>query len=414
MDKNTNSEINNEENVIDEIDYDIFNRTPDRTQTERAENKKKSSKKSRIIKAIFIITAAAVLITAAVLICPLLSTKHNPDRFIRAYVESIIDKDWESVYKSSAFGSSPFVSYEAFEKFCSENPAGFALCDRPVSDFTIETDKKDGSAVYYSVHFVDTDGNVGVYYIELDKTKDGFWLYDKYSAVPSENSMCSATVYAPCSTVITVDGIELEKTQTVTDKSKLQSGEVTFDEYKIDHIFEGEHEIKAVNQYCDEYTETISISKTQSKHYIALTVSESCFDGLLNSAAQSVQALYNGALADNADKNSIGLSPSFPDSKLSSLVSDIRSAAYCDSRYLTISDISISNPSMAGEYEKTQLICGSDEAICIPFSFDYKYKITNSAEGTSEERSDSGHASAYFTYENGQWLISDITAYTYF
>lgn len=414
MESKINSDTNAEENGVEKIDYDIFSRESGKTEEERAESRRKNEKRNRLIKALFIAILILFAIIAAVLIYPILSSRHNPNRFAKAYIESVIDGDWKSVYDSSDFGSSPFVSYEAFEKFCNENPSGFALCDLPVIDYTVEADKKEDSVLYYSVHYITADGSGGVYYIELNKDSDGFWFYDEYSAVPTDSSICSATIYAPCSTVITVDGIEVEKTQTVTDKSTVQSGEVTFDEYRIDHIFEGEHVIKAVNPFCDEYTQTIGISKTQSRHYISLTVSEDCYGELLTIASNGIQALYSGALTNSADKSSIGLSPSFSNDKYSSLIYDIRQAAYCDSQYLTVSDISISNAKMTGEYKAPALSSGFDDAICVSFTFDYKYKITNSAENTSEERSDVGNASAYFTYENGKWLMSDITVYAYF
>ncbi len=400
------------------FDYGLFSREPEKSQEERLEEREKSisagNKRSKIIKAVFITASAALLIAIFVLIFPLLSPKHNPNKFVESYIKSIINEDWQKVYGNSDFGTSPFVSYEAFESFCRENPEGFSLSNSPVLDFEVQADKKENGIIYYSIRYITEGGDGGVYYISVKQTKNGFWHYDRYTACITENGICGAVIYAPCETEITVDGISVSKTQTISAKSADENKTVYYNEYKIDHIFEGEHELKAVNASCEEYVQKISITKAENKIYVNMKLSESCFNSLADKASQSVQAIYSAALSDSADKNALGFSAFFSDESFSSLISDIQQSAFFGNGYITVSDITVSNPAVKNGFSDYVLNCSAGNDICLAFDFDYTYKISNSAESTEESRSDTGSASIYYTYENGEWRISDISLYAYF
>ena len=401
-----------------EFDYGLFGKKPEKSEEERLEEREQninaSKKRSNIIKAAFITAFAALLIAIFVFAFPLLSPKHNPNRFVDAYIKSIINGDLKKVYENSDFGSSPFVSYEAFERFCSENPEGFSLSASPVSDFEVQADKKENGVIYYSVRYITEGGDTGVYYISVKQTKNGFWLYDGYTACISKNGICSAVIFAPCATEITVDGISVSKAQTISAKSADEKKTVYYDEYRIDHIFEGEHELKAINASCEEYTQKISITNSENKIYVNMKLSEGGFNSLADKAPQSVQAIYSSALSDNADKNALGFSESFSDEGFSSLISDIQQSAFFGNSYISVSDITVSSIAVKNGFEDYELNCRASKDICLAFDFDYTYKISNSAESTEESRSDTGSASVYYTYENGEWRISDISLYAYF
>ena len=144
--------------------------------------KKKLPKKAKALMIICAVLACVIIAGAITLIYPLLSAKHSPDRFVTSYVSSVIDGDWEKVYKNSSFFDSPFITRESFVEYCKTNPDAFAINKSKITDYKIERDRKDGNINYYSLNYITESGEQGVYYITLQMTKDGFYKYDTYKA----------------------------------------------------------------------------------------------------------------------------------------------------------------------------------------------------------------------------------------
>lgn len=398
-----------------EFDFGAFEQTRTYASEEKNEKPNKNKKNGKIIKITAAIIFACIIIISVILIYPMLSAKHNPNKFAEKYISSIVEADWEYVYNHSSFGSSPFISYEAFETYCRENPQGISLGTAPILDYQIEIDKTEDNSIYYSVSYLTEDKTEGTYYINIIKTKDNFWKYDTFTAVPTENSICSATIYAPLGTTITLNGTKLESNSTVTSKSTQENKETAFSAFETGYLFEGSYELAAENPFCNSYSGTIEISRANNKHYLELSVSESCRNELFEKAKSSIETLYNGACANSIDTSELGLSSAFTEEKFLEVLKVAEASVLYTNDSVSVSDFSITDAKQKSDSgTETIIACNYDSVIETAISFDYKYTVTNKIDNASEERKDTGYAVVRFVYENSKWLIDDIAVRAYF
>ena len=100
-----------------QINFDIFeaekhfnnekNSAPQNGGFEK-ENKIGKKKKLCLIAGI----AAAILIAAVVTLTvyPLVSVKHNPEKFVKRYAEAVSEQDWDSAFEFLPAFDSPYIT----------------------------------------------------------------------------------------------------------------------------------------------------------------------------------------------------------------------------------------------------------------------------------------------------------------
>ncbi len=371
--------------------------------------KKKPQKNTRAPKIICAVLACVIIAAVIFLICPLLSAKHSPDKFVASYVNSIIKSDWETVYKNSSFFDSPFISRESFVKYCEANPEAFAINKSKITDYKIERDRKDGDINYYSMNYITESGEQGVYYITLQMTVNGFYKYDTYKALPIEGIITRAVIYAPQGTEIAINGNSVKNTSIITPTAAAGANEYSYSEYKSDYLFAGSYEITATNAAGLDYSQTADISSNNNIFYIALEVDESSV--LYDRAKSAIETLYNGALQNSVNTDELGISKSFEGDKFLTVLKNAESEVYYTNENLSVSDFEITNAKCekAGS-DKTYIAYDSNGETDITISFDYKYTLSNKVDGTSEEKTNTGFATVKFIYQNSAYVIDNIAS----
>ncbi len=374
-----------------------------------AAKKKKSPKKVKAAKIICAVLACIIIAGAIFLIYPLLSAKHSPDKFVAFYVNSVIKSDWETVYKNSSFFDSPFISRDSFVKYCEANPEAFSINKSKISDYKIERDRKDGDINYYSMNYITENGEQGVYYITLQMTKNGFYKYDTYKAMPIEGIITKAVIYAPQGTEISLNGNTVNSTSIITPTAAAGANEYSYSEYKSDYLFADSYEITATNAAGLDYSQTADISSDNNIFYIALEVDESAV--LYDRTKSAIETLYNGALQNSVNTDELGISKSFEGDKFLEVLKNAESEVYYTNENLSVSDFEITNAKCekAGS-DKTYIAYDSNGETDITISFDYKYTLSNKVDGTSEEKTNTGFATVKFVYQNSAYVIDNIAS----
>ena len=402
---------------MEEINLEIFEAEKHREKPlpEKKPDKNKRKKKQRIIMIILAVAVIAVAAVSAVITYPLLSKTHNPDRFVEAYVNSALNKDWETVYDYMPYTDSPFISYEGFTDFIQENPQENAFENANTESFVIEKDSMDGDFIYYSVDYPDQEQNWQTAYVTVKKVKDNFWKYDKYKIIPNQRLVCEAQIYAPAGAKVFIDGIELTEVRNEYGLDPANGKEISYSVFTSDYMFSGEHVITAQNAGCDDYESTVEINRENADVYLELRNSEENFNGLCENAKNAVQSLYPLAAGETADSTGIKFSSSFGKDGFQGLVKETGEFVYSELNGVSVSGIKIIKTEIRSEYDpNTKIAYNTSDEININFKFEYKYKISNTVENTSEERYDSGYAAVRFIYENSEWVIDNIAVRAFF
>lgn len=178
--------------------FELFEAKRDATYQDgiqKAVRKHKNNKNKTHIALIAAITVIAIaVICAAVLIAPLLSSNHNPDKFADRFVKNLTQNDWENIYDDSQFYNSPVITKENFTKYCEKNENVSVLNGANISDYIVEKDKESDDCINYSVHYVTDTSEYGVYYLTVNKVEDKFWKYDTYKALLQGDSVCNIKI----------------------------------------------------------------------------------------------------------------------------------------------------------------------------------------------------------------------------
>ncbi|MCD7873294.1 MAG: hypothetical protein LUG21_08465 [Clostridiales bacterium] len=370
------------------------------------------SEKIKIIMPIVI--CILIILFAAFMIAPFLSVSHNPDKFAAKYIEYMQNENWEKLYSHSDFAESPFIEKEEFIKLCGGNPNEIFIDFKKTSDYKIEFDKKDGNKYFYSINYITYDSTYGVYYLTVNKTKNGIWLYDSYCASPAGSIISDEYIYAPEGSTVEVDGIEVPCTNTITGKSSEYRKEIKYCEYKIEQIFIGSHNLKIQNPFCNDFNTEFEVTKTDNKYYAAVPLSDSCFSQLLQSAENTLNMLYSHTAQNNINTDDSVFSSDFSEEKLNEIIAEIDKTDYFGSDALEVSEFKITGIKNNTEINGASLSCFNELPIEISVSFDYEYNIKNIKEDTAEKRTGTGEAAFVFVYENRQWKIKDISSKAYF
>lgn len=395
------------------IDFEAFE--AEKHRPEKAENGtgkaiKRGGNKKKLRIIIAVICAVLLLLIAAVAaaIYPILSTRHNPDRFIEAYVQCVTSKDWNTAYRFLPSLDSPFITQEGFVQLMSESSAETLFAGGNVQSYVIEREKEKGNKIYYCIDYVDGNGEWNTEYVAVKTVKDGIWKYDDYRIVPGEKLMCSAEIYTPAGARLFLDGTEIENKSSLTETDPKTGKEVTACVFSTDYMFCTEHQIKVQCEGFEDYEETVQIDAQNNTVNITLTMSEEQYNSLFERAKKAVEAAYDYAGGGEAGIDESELSAGFAGERVEEFYSEIKSTEYADNKYLTVSDFSITSAESDTESGGTEVSYNSAGACYVNFEFNYTYTLSNSFDGASEKRSDTGRAGVKFVYENAKWVVDDI------
>lgn len=384
------------------------------TQKKAVRKHKNNNNKTRFALIAVITVIVIAVICAAVLVIPLLSSNHNPDKFADRFVKNLTQNDWENIYDDSQFYNSPVITKEHFTKYCEQNKQVTVLNGANISDYIVEKDKETDDCINYSIHYVTDTSEYGVYYLTVNKVEDKFWEYDTYKALLQGDSVCSIKIYAPSGTQVSINSANLTNAKEITERSASDSSNVYLNEYDI-VLLDDTYNIEAQNENCNNYSQSAEINKETEDYYIEMTLSESAYNALCSKGTEIVKTMYSQACSGALTPQSIEVSESFSGDDFNAVITDIQNSVYASDSVIEITDFQITGTSLKSSYsDNTKIGYDSNGKTKIIFTFDYKYTISNTADATSEQREDQGYANIEFIYQNSKWVVNDIACRAYF
>lgn len=370
--------------------------------------KRRGSKKKYIILGILSAVLIIILTAVIVLVYPLVSSKHNPDKYFEAYMECLANQEWDKVYDFMPSTDSPYITEENFKKFIEANPIDTLLSGSNSASYVIEREKTEDDKIYYSIDYIDSEGNWKTVHARIKMVKDGFWKYDEYRVIPSKKLICDADIYVPAGAKVFVDSIEVQNPKSITMTDSETGKDIPVSAFTTDYMFSGEHEIKVQCEGFNDYIKKENISIDNYIFYIPLTMSQDQYSKLFDRAQTDVKALYDYACGGETGIDSSELSSDLSGDSVNSLYDEIKESVYAGNKYIDITDFEISETKLKSQFGDIAVSCSNSAECYINFEFDYSYKITNNFDSASEQRTDTGYASVKFVYENSKWVIDDI------
>lgn len=405
------------------FDFDIFEAEKHRADTgnenydgndknnkenKEEDNKRPSSKKKRLIAVIISVVLLILIAVTVLLVYPIVSSKHNPEKYIDAYIQCLSEKNWDEAYNFMPSIDSPYINKESFKQFIEANSVDTLFSGSKAGSYVIEKEYTDNKFTSYSIDYIDAEGNWKTVHARIEMVKDGFWKYDEYRVIPNRNLICNADIYVPAGAKVFVDSVEVQNSQSTTMTDSKTGKDIPVSVFTTDYMFSGEHEIKVQCEGFNDYIKTEKINKDSYIFYIPLTMSEDQYSKLYNRAQEAVNNLYNYACGGESGIDAAELSEKFSGDSVNALYDEIKNSVYDSNKYIDITDFSISQATLKSQFGDIAVSCSSSAECYINFEFDYKYKITNSFDSESENRTDTGSASVKYVYENSKWVIDDI------
>lgn len=405
------------------FDFDIFEAEKHRADTgnenyvgndkknkenKEEDNKRPSSKKKRLIAVIISVVLLILIAVTVLLVYPIVSSKHNPEKYIDAYIQCLSEKNWDEAYNFMPSIDSPYINKESFKQFIEANSVDTLFSGSKAGSYVIEKEYTGDKFTSYTIDYIDAEGNWKTVHARIKMVKDGFWKYDEYRVIPSRNLICDADIYVPAGAKVFVDSVEVQNSQSTTMTDSKTGKDIPVSVFTTDYMFSGEHEIKVQCEGFNDYIKTEKINKDSYIFYIPLTMSEDQYSKLYNRAQEAVNNLYSYACGGESGIDTSELSERFSEDSVNALYDEIKDSVYGSNKYIDITDFSISQATLKSQFGDIAVSCSSSAECYINFEFDYKYKITNSFDSASENRTDTGSASVKYVYENSKWVIDDI------
>lgn len=402
------------------FDFDIFEAEKHRADTgnenydsndknnKEEDNKLRNSKKKRLIAVIISIVLLILIAVTVLLVYPIVSSKHNPEKYIDAYIQCLSEKNWDEAYNFMPSIDSPYINKESFKQFIEANSVDTLFSGSKAGSYVIEKEYTGDKFTSYTIDYIDAEGNWKTVHARIKMVKDGFWKYDEYRVIPSRNLICDADIYVPAGAKVFVDSVEVQNSQSTTMTDSKTGKDIPVSVFTTDYMFSGEHEIKVQCEGFNDYIKTEKINKDSYIFYIPLTMSEDQYSKLYNRAQEAVNNLYSYACGGESGIDAAELSERFSGDSVNALYDEIKDSVYDSNKYIDITDFSISQATLKSQFGDIAVSCSSSAECYINFEFDYKYKITNSFDSASENRTDTGYASVKYVYENSKWVIDDI------
>lgn len=409
--------------MSNEIDFDVFNRTRENLLPEvenerkavRKNDKRKKRKAGLIIKICLAVFTVLILATAAVYF---ISPYHNPERIVGKFVNSVNEENWKGVYRSIVANDSPFVDKNDFISYCNENPTAVSLTKSHIVDFEIVKDKFDSNNYYYSVNFVDENGENGVFYVTVQKVKERFWIFDRYEVVPDFECITSVSVYAPQNSSVYIDDNLISTKETVTAYDSAYDCEYSYDKFTAQYVLAGSYEVSVSNPECTEITQNIDTNE-DTQYFMSLPIKEDSYNSLCDKSVDYISQFYSGVIDDSIDIASFPLSQNFTQERFDAVVSSISEELYKDLEEYNITSINVTECRINTPYDssKDNLGCSEMPVIEVRMEFDYDYtsqSIKYDGSELTENKNDTGQFNVFYTYENGEWKIIDVSHSAWF
>lgn len=360
------------------------------------------------------------------------AAQSNPKNIVENYFEGLIDGDYGQVYDTLAVTESDFVNKEKFIAFQEQNTDKYS----DITKYEIQSYKEKLKEEYekyaeiygddyedrfeaameelenqmveaYVITYVtNTSSSEKTMTVTLAEQSEKSWLFFTKYRVSTEGLIGSHTIKTRKDAVVTVDG------SAVTNIAKTDGDTV---EFKIDAIFEGEHELKITHPACDEYTDTISVGSGTTTYATNLTISKATKEAIFKTSQESIKKLANGA-KDGKSFDSLGIACTKDEKKLAELKDN-----YSDlTEYFRKSDgtglKSITYTSFSDSSYQDTIGTGSSYSCYVSTNYDYtsarkSYFNDSITQNTS---SYSGRFTMKYDFVDGEWVLAGFTYFNYY
>lgn len=357
---------------------------------------------------------AGVVIVASVVTFYVIGNKlSNPEKVAEEYMQCQVDKDWDKMYDYLSVEESEFINKDLFLKSKAQDSD-----KKEISSFTVVGDSgKDNSSddleksilvKYKSKNGSNSDGDI----LKLVKQEEKFLLFFDKWKVSSKNILNEDyKLSVPIGSTAYLDGIEL------TDQYKDETNKDDYnDKYKVSEVFSGGHTIKITSTIYEDYEEYKADGYFCSIDTEDLKLKQESKDATEEIAKKFLQTYYDSAIAlkkYDEVKSYYSSNEKVQKNEKSSYESFLKKVKPDEASDIGLKKVTISK--VSAEAEKGNSYSGEVE---VTVNYDYEYSGTRKnyfSEDVVDFSSDgvkSGTTHIYFTYEEGKWVIKDISSLT--
>ncbi|MDE6124644.1 MAG: hypothetical protein K2G22_05375 [Eubacterium sp.] len=364
----------------------------------------KTARQKNAVKILTAIISMILITVTSILSYINLSPIRNPEILLKKYINAVYNEDWETVYKNITIKRSPLVTKEKFLQYCSE----IRFTQAAITDFETEKIKEENDLGYYSINYIADDNSTGTFYLTVKEINKGI-----YAVCPTKECFGTLSVYAACTTKITLNDTVLSSTN-ITETDPITNNQYTISKFTVENLLPGTYSLTAVNEYFEELTTEIVIDDdcNDTELYLEQTLNENSFNKLCSDSKDVISNIYNGVIHDNLNKESLPLSTSFSSEDYDSFISSVSDDLYKDNSNYNITEFEITDCKPKSGYKNMSFNCKSEEAIDITFAIDYNYTAKSPdylGEQYTAKKSDTGYFYIQYILENGTWKISNLS-----
>lgn len=360
------------------------------------------------------------------------AVQSNPKNIVENYFEGLIDGDYGQVYDTLAVTESDFVNKEKFIAFQEQNADKYSditkyeiksykeklkeeyekyaeiYGDEYEDRFEAAMEELENQMVetYVITYVTNTSSSEKTMTVTLAEQSEKSWLFFTKYRVSTEGLIGSHTIKTHKDAVVTVDG------SAVTTVSEYD-GDIA--EFKIDAIFEGEHELKITHPACDDYSDTISVGSGSTTYATSLKISKATKDAIFKTSQENVKKLANGA-KDGKSFESLGITCTKDEEQLDDLKDDYSDLTESFRKSDGTGLKSITYTSFKDTSYQDNLGTGSSYSCYV--STEYNYTATRKSyfddSITQSNSSYSGRFTLKYDYVDGDWVLTGFTYSNYY
>lgn len=381
--------------------------------------KEKKPRKPVSKKLIGLIAAGAAVIAAVIIFVAVGFSVSSCDKAAVKYVEALYSGDFGTVYNNIDVPEGEFMSKDMFIFACQNRPV-YKSVSAEVHELT-ELEKKlqeiedqwnmssgneessDQKKVNVDFSYYETDEEIsssstpGKSSTDVSMVKaDGkvMLFFPKWRVDNKQFIAKDFTISVPKGYKLYLDGVEVaQKYLDNTEESD------SYDTYRIDVIFKGQHKMRMTSEIYEDYEDTFSISyDEQTARYSQTGVKKEVLEQLGNKAIEDVDTLYQKVIAETSFEE-IGLDFSEDEDRRASLKKTWNS--------FTESQVKRSRGNLKKiEFSKTKASASRYSSTLVQVNVSFSYKATlDEGSDAKDVSADNRSVTLYYRYENGKWCI---------
>lgn len=368
-------------------------------QIQQIPKKARSKRKKIILAEIFIV----IVIAAGWYFAAQQVTK--PQRIAENYFKAVMNADWETVYASSGFPDSEFLSKEQFlNTNAGKKPLTLANYKSKTGTGSFGTEDSLTGTVSIE-YYLDGEASPKSYDITLIRQKEKALLFfPKWEISPEEWIAEGFKLHVSKGAAATVDGMLLNESYIDREIRLLHNNDV----YRIPKLFVGTHHIKVELKNYEDWEEEYTVAGDQAEFYCSgMQFKESVKTELIEKAGDAVKSFYQAGMEEKSfDEIKNRFNPeSGVQSDMKKRYRRFASSLAPDSQGLGI--ISLNLTDFTGDAEAFTLDDGLGVEVMLDCDYYYTYSYEDFWYRKVKQKERNGSCTSYLTfiYQDNQWMI---------